>query len=81
MKFSAETGGGMVKAIVNGRGHLLDLSIDTSLLESDELSIIANLTKKAIQEAQSRSQSGTKEKMKELSGGLGKIPGLDQFFS
>ena len=82
LKFSAETGGGIVKATVDGEGLLTDLKIDPSLLEKDEMHILSDLIKKAVQEAQKESGKGSKERManklKEITGGLN-IPGLDQF--
>ena len=80
MKFTGETGGGMVKATVNGQSLLQDLQIDPTLLEPDEMSILTDLIKKAIQQAQYSSKEGTAAKIKEISGGLGNVPGLDQFF-
>ena len=72
----------MVKATVDGEGRLTELEVDTSLLEKDEMHILPDLIKKAIQEAQTESGKGSKErmasKMKELAGGLN-ISGLDQF--
>ena len=81
LRFKAETGGGMVEATVNGEGRLVDLSIDSSLLEKDEMHILPDLVKKAVQEAQNESQKASKEKMadklKGFSGDLN-IPGLDK---
>ena len=80
MQFTVETGGGMVKATVDGQGSLIDLKINASLLEPDELPVLPELIRKAIQEAQKKSKEGAAEKIKELSGVFGSIPGLDQLF-
>ena len=39
MRISAESGGGTVKATVDGEANLLDLEIDTALLDIDELKV------------------------------------------
>ena len=78
MSFSAETGGGMVKATVNGEGELVDLKLDPSLLKPEELSVLPQLIKTAVKEAQQQSKGILAEKIKEMTGGLS-IPGLDQF--
>ncbi len=80
MTFTAETGGGTVKATVDGQSILQNLQIDPTLLEPGEMSVLENLITTAIQQAQHSSKEGTAVKIKELSGGLGNIPGLDQFF-
>ena len=35
-EFTAKSGGGMVKATMNGKGELIDISIDDSLLDDKE---------------------------------------------
>jgi DNA-binding YbaB/EbfC family protein len=35
-EFTVKTGGGMIKLTINGRGEVLDLEIDDSLLEDKE---------------------------------------------
>ena len=78
MSFSAETGGGIVKATVNGEGELVDLKLDPSLLEPEEMSVLPELIKNAVKEAQSRSKDFMANKIKEMTGGIS-IPGLEQF--
>lgn len=58
MRITVETGGGTVKATVDGEASLVDLVIDSSLLEPDELKkTLPKLVKKAIQEAQNKAKS------------------------
>jgi len=75
MRVEAETGGGMVKATVDGEFNLIDLAIDDSLLEPDELKKLPKLIIKAVQQAQKNAKSEVKEKAKSLTGGLN-LPGL-----
>jgi len=68
MRVSAETGGGLVKATVDGEANLIDLEIDKSLLDADEIKVLPKLIKKAIQEAQADAR---KQVMSDMKGMLG----------
>jgi len=75
MRVEAETGGGTVKAVVDGEAMLVDLIIDTSMLDADEIKILPGLIKKAVIEAQKKSKEEVANKAKSLTGGIN-IPGL-----
>ncbi|MBV6494111.1 MAG: Nucleoid-associated protein YbaB [Turneriella sp.] len=68
MRVTSETGGGLVKATVDGEANLVDLEIDTSLLDADEIKVLPKLIKKAIQEAQ---KDARKQVMSDMKGMLG----------
>jgi len=70
MRVSAETGGGTVKATVDGEANLIDLEIDPTLLDPDEIRILPKLIKKAIQEAQ---KDARKQVMSDMKGMLGDL--------
>ncbi len=70
MRISAESGGGTVKATVDGEANLLDLEIDTALLDLDELKVLPKLIKKAIQEAQKDARKQVMSDMKGMLGGM-----------
>ncbi|MFO1472392.1 MAG: YbaB/EbfC family nucleoid-associated protein [Turneriella sp.] len=70
MRISAESGGGTVKATVDGEANLLDLEIDTALLDIDELKVLPKLIKKAIQEAQKDARKQVMSDMKGMLGGM-----------
>jgi len=75
MRVEGETGGGMVKAIVDGEFQLIELDIDHSLLEPDDIKALPRLIVKAVQTAQKNAKSQVMEKAKDLTGGMD-IPGL-----
>lgn len=75
LKFEAETGGGTVTATVNGEFTLVDLKIDSSKLQPDEMKVLPKLILNTVREAQKRAKSEVAKKAKELGGGLN-IPGL-----
>jgi hypothetical protein len=75
MRIEAETGAGVVKAIVDGEANLLELKIDDSILNPSELKNLPKLVLKAVQEAQKKAKKEAMDKAKGMAGGL-KIPGL-----
>jgi DNA-binding YbaB/EbfC family protein len=70
MRVSAETGGGTVKATVDGEANLIDLEIDAALLDPEEIKVLPKLIKKAIQEAQKDARKQVMADMKEMLGNL-----------
>jgi DNA-binding YbaB/EbfC family protein len=70
MRVSAETGGGTVKATVDGEANLIDLEIDAALLDPEEIKVLPKLIKKAIQQAQKDARKQVMADMKEMLGNL-----------
>lgn len=71
MRITVETGGGTVKATVDGEASLVDLVIDESLLEPEELKkTLPKLIKKAIQEAQSKAKAEAAAHLRAQMGGF-----------
>ncbi len=71
MRITAETGGGTVKAIVDGEALLVDLIIDPELLEPEELKVLPKLIKKAITEAQKKAKDEVAAQIKTMAlGGM-----------
>lgn len=68
LRFEAQTGGGMVTAVVNGEFTLVDLKIDSSKLQADELKVLPKLILNTVQEAQKRAKAEVAKKAKDLSG-------------
>ncbi len=75
MRIVSETGGGTVKATVDGEATLVDLHIDASLLKEKEISMLPRLILKTITEAQKKAKKEAANSMKGMMGGMG-IPGL-----
>ena len=73
----ASSGGGMVTAKVNGKGDLLDLKIDAAVVDVNDLEMLEDLIKAAINAAVAKSQQMLQEEMAKLTGGLN-LPGMDQ---
>ena len=75
MKLEATSGGGMVKAVVTGRGELLEIKIDPQVVDPTDVQMLEDLVISAVREAMEQAQALKAEKVKDLTGGLG-IPGL-----
>jgi len=74
---SADSGGGMVTAIVNGRLELVKLRIDREKLpDANDLEMIEDLTVAAVAAAQQKAAEMMKDEMSKLAGDLGLPPGL-----
>jgi DNA-binding YbaB/EbfC family protein len=72
---SAQAGGGMVEATVNGRQELVSLRIDPEVANPDDIEMLQDLITAAINEALNRSRDMVAQEMSKLTGGM-QIPGL-----
>jgi hypothetical protein len=73
---SGQSGGGLVKVTLNGKGAMTALSIDASLLKPEEKEIIEDLVSAAHSDAKSKVETMMAEEMKSVTGGLPLPPGL-----
>lgn len=73
---SAQAGGGMVEATVNGRGELLRLRLEPEVVDPEDIEMLADMVVAAVGEAQRRSQDMMQEEMGKLTGGMGLPPGM-----
>ena len=72
---SAQAGGGMVEAVVNGRQELLSLRIDPEVVVAEDVEMLQDLILAAVNEALNRSREMMAQEMSKLTGGM-QIPGL-----
>jgi DNA-binding YbaB/EbfC family protein len=78
IRASAESGGGMVKATVNGKRQLIALDIDPALLKADDKIVVQDLIVAAVNKASEEVDVLAKEEMRKSTEGLiPNIPGLD----
>jgi DNA-binding YbaB/EbfC family protein len=71
----ATAGGGMVTAVVSGKQQLLELKIDPTVVDPDDVEMLQDLVTAAVNEAIKQSQQMASDEMGKLTGGLN-IPGL-----
>jgi DNA-binding YbaB/EbfC family protein len=73
---TGQSGGGLVKVTLNGKGALRACAIDPSLLKVEEKEILEDLIVAAHGDAKSKMESLFAGQMKELTGGLPLPPGF-----
>lgn len=75
MKIDASSGGGMVTAMVNGQGGLLNLRIEKEVVDPGDVEMLVDLIVAAVQEAQKKAQEAAQEKLGPLAQGMN-LPGM-----
>ncbi|UCE23672.1 MAG: YbaB/EbfC family nucleoid-associated protein [Candidatus Zixiibacteriota bacterium] len=70
------SGGGMVKAVINGKLDVTSITIDPEVVDPDDVEMLQDLIVAAISQAKEKAQQLQQEKMSALTGGLN-IPGLN----
>ena len=73
---TGQSGGGLVKVTLNGKGVLTGTDIDPSLLKPEEKEILEDLIVAAHGDAKSKMENLIADQMKELTGGLPLPPGF-----
>jgi len=76
MEIEGTAGGGAIKAVLNGKKELLSLDINSDLLNDDK-EILEDMIIACINQAQSKIDQISKDKMNAISGGMPSgFPGL-----
>ena len=75
-QFTAEAGGGTVRATVNGQGKIASVEITPEALAAGDAEALAESVKKAVTAAQTDASAAMAAAMKELTGDMD-IPGLE----
>jgi len=78
IKVTSESGGGMVKATVNGKKQVVAIDIDSSILRSEDKILIQDLVVAAVNKATEEVEVLAKEELRKSTDGiLPNIPGMD----
>ena len=78
LKVSGESGGGMVKATVNGKRQLIALDVDAAILKAEDKTVLQDLIIAAVNKASDDAEVQAKEQLKKSTEGLiPNIPGMD----
>ena len=75
-EIEGQSGGGLVRITLNGKGDVKRLRIDPSLMKPDETEILEDLIVAAAQDARSKVEALMQSKMQEVAGGLPLPPGM-----
>lgn len=74
-----QSGAGLVRVTLNGKGEMTRIIIDPSLMKPGEAEILEDLVVAATQDARTKVESLMQSKMAEVTGGLPLPPGLKLF--
>lgn len=73
---TGQSGGGMVKVTLSGKGVMKSLAIEPSLLKPEDREIVEDLIVTAHNDAKAKAEAMMAEEMKQVTGGLPLPPGL-----
>lgn len=73
---TGQSGGGLVKVTLNGKGSMTGITVDASLLKADEKEILEDLIIAAHSDAKNKSEAMMAEEMKSVTGGIALPPGM-----
>ena len=69
-EYDATAGGGMVKAVVNGKHELLSLTINPEAVDPEDVEMLQDLVVAAVNEAMRKGEAEAAQNMSKLTGGL-----------
>lgn len=78
-EIDGQSGAGLVRVTLNGKGDMKKISIDDSLMKPGEGEILEDLVLAANQDARAKLEAVMASKMAEVTGGLPLPPGLKLF--
>lgn len=76
MELDGESGAGLVKVTLNGKGELRRIKIDPKLADPADTEMLEDLIVAAHRDAKSKLESAAAEEMQKISGGLQLPPGM-----
>lgn len=79
LEVKGTSGAGLVTVILNGKGDMKALDIDTSMVKPDEAEILEDLIVAAHNDAKAKLEAMLQDKMKDMTGGLPIPPGMKLF--
>ena len=76
LEASGQSGGGLVKVTLTGKGEMKALKIDPSLFKEDDIEILEDLILAAHNDAKAKLDATLQEKTKAMTAGLPMPPGM-----
>ena len=73
---TGQSGGGLVKVTLNGKGGMTGVMVDASLLKPEEKDIVEDLIVAAHADAKAKVEAMMAEEMKAVTGGMALPPGM-----
>jgi nucleoid-associated protein EbfC len=78
-EIEGQSGGGLVRITLDGKGEVKRVRIDPSLMKPDDVEIVEDLIVAAATDARGKADAAMQEKMAEVTGGLPLPPGMKLF--
>jgi len=75
MKVEASAGGGMVTAVCNGKGEILDIKIDPQVVDPEDVEMLQDLVISAVREVLEKASETKQSRLSEITGGMN-LPGI-----
>ena len=76
MEAEGQSGGGMVKVTLNGKGYANKVAIERDLINPEEVELLEDLLCAAINDAKAKLEGRSAEEMKALTEGMALPPGF-----
>ena len=71
-----QSGGGMVRIVLNGKGHARSVKIDPTLADPKEVGMLEDLLLAAINDARTKVDARVGDEMSKVTGGIPLPPGM-----
>ncbi|MDP4708615.1 MAG: YbaB/EbfC family nucleoid-associated protein [Rickettsiaceae bacterium] len=76
-EFEGKAGGGLISVVMSGAGEMRKVSIDPSLIQSDDKEMLEDLIVAAHNEAKTKADEESKNNMSGAFGDMGGLPGMN----
>jgi len=76
MEVTGEAGGGMAKVVMTGKHEVRRVTLDASIVSSDDKEMLEDLVAAAVNDAVQKVERTSAEKMSSLMGGMNLPPGM-----
>ncbi|OSQ50376.1 YbaB/EbfC family nucleoid-associated protein [Thalassospira alkalitolerans] len=70
LEIEGQSGAGMVKVMLNGKGEMRGLKIDQSIVDPQETEVLEDLIVAAYNDAKVKVEAAVQDKMKDVTGGM-----------
>ncbi len=76
VEMTGQSGGGMVTALMNGKGELKKITLDKAAVDPDDVEILEDLIIAAVNDAKAKIEAHVANETQKLMGGLPLPPGM-----
>ena len=76
MELQGESGAGLVRVTLNGKGEMKQVKLDPKLIDPSDIEMLEDLIVAAHRDAKTKLESAAAEEMQKMTGGLQLPPGL-----